>query len=150
MDTTIQQRPDVDIEEDIRKFIRSYDPVKQARGHFEFSCQNGNVKVWGNVRSMQAKRVLIDNIYPDISGVVSLDASQLYDDESLRLEIGQLIPDGVLIRMNYGSVVVTFPRGFGNAEEVLAKIRQVPGVRPQNVIADTLKFEKSVVPQKNS
>lgn len=142
MDTNHQVRPDIDIEEEIRGFIRSYDPLKQARGHFQFSCVNGNVKVWGHVRTVQAKRVLIDNIYPDIEGVVSLDASGLYDDESLRLEVGRLLPPGVLVRFNYGSVVLTFPESIQNADEVLDKVKRIPGIRAESVAAEKMIIEK--------
>ena len=136
MDTTLVKRPDVDIEEDIRKFVRSYSPIKQAQGHFEYSVKDGHVTISGHVRSVQAHRVMIDNI-PDIEGVVSMDASQFYNDEDLRIKLGTAVSSGVLVRVNYGSVVVTghLPPGK-TADEIIEAVKKAPGVRADRVVAE--------------
>lgn len=136
---TVVQRPDSDIEEDIRIFARSYDPLKQARGHFDFSSKNGHVTLRGNVRTMQARRVLVDNV-PDIPGVVSMDARGLYDDETLRIELGKVLPPGVLVRINYGSVVisVTPDQEKKQAAALLKKAQKVGGVRTDKVKVQVL------------
>lgn len=131
------KRPDIDIAEDIRDFLRSYDPLKQARGHFSFLVEDGHVILTGNVRSMQARRVLVDNV-PDIPGVVSMDEGGLFDDETIRLELGKAVPRGVLVRVNYGSVVVSFPQPLPNEAEIVEKVKAIPGVRAERVATETL------------
>lgn len=128
--TLINIRPIVDIEEDIRKFIRSYDPLKQARQYFSYEVDaNGKVTLVGNVRSVQARRVLVDNI-PDIAGVTELDDSSFFDDEDMRLELGRLTPSGVIVRVNFGYVVLTghLPPHTEEAE-LAAEVAAYPGVR---------------------
>jgi osmotically-inducible protein OsmY len=126
--TLTDTRPDVDIAEDIRDFIRGYDPLKQARDYFEFSVHEGVVVIKGNVRTIQAQRVLEDGL-PDIAGVGRLDSSDLHNDEDLRLHLGKL-PHGVMARVNFGYVVLTgsLPAGT-EAEGLIAKVEKLPGVR---------------------
>lgn len=131
MATAVHVRPASDIEEDIREFIRTYDPLKQSRAHFSFEARDGHVILKGHVKSAQARRVLVDNV-PDIKGVVSMDASQLYDDETLRLEIGKVVPPGVLARVNYGSVVLQ-PLIEVDKEQVIEAVKRVPGVLPDKI-----------------
>jgi len=122
-------RPDMDIEEEIELLIRSFAPLKTSRGHFTFKSAGGHVTVEGNVRSPQARRVLIDNI-PHIRGVVSCDSSKLLDDETVRLAVGVLLPPGVLASVHYGTVALTgdLPEG-ASAETIIQAVSAVPGVR---------------------
>ncbi len=120
-------RPDVDITEDIRHFVRTYDPLKQAQHHLMYTVQDGHVTLRGHVRSMQARRVFVDNI-PHIDGVTSLDASAFYDDETLRLQIGQHVPAGVIVRVNYGQVVLTGPAPQTDIDALVQQVKQIPGV----------------------
>lgn len=129
-------RPIHDIEEDIRRFIRTYDPLKQARPYFEvLVAEDGFVTLRGHVRSVQARRVLVDNV-PEILGVTGLDESQLYDDETLRLNLGRLLPRGIRARVNFGHVALhgALPGGV-DAAEVIAQVSQEPGIH-----ADTIEF----------
>ena len=135
-ETTLQPdvRPVHDIEEDIRRFIRSYDPLKQARPYFVFDVgDDGFVTLSGHVRSVQARRVLVDNI-PDLEGITGCDAEALYDDETLRLTIGAMLPRGVMLRVNFGHVVLYghVPADL-DTEALVAQVRDVPGI-----IADTI------------
>lgn len=134
----VVMRPDIDIEEDIREFIRTYDPLKQARGHFDYTVQDGHVTVTGHVRSVQARRVLLDNV-PDIGGVVSMDDSQFFDDETIRLHVGKALPRGTFVRVNYGSVVITgmIPDGT-DAATIIEKVKEIEGVRPDRIATDFL------------
>ncbi|MFP4323462.1 MAG: BON domain-containing protein [Anaerolineales bacterium] len=133
MNPKIITRPDVDIEEDIRHLIRSYDPLKQAQHHVHYTVSDGHVILQGHVRSVQAHRVLIDNV-PDIEGVVRVNADGLFDDETVRLEIGQVVPAGVIVRVNYGHVVLTGPQSPDIDPGVLVpKVQAVPGVIPEHV-----------------
>jgi len=136
MATSTQTRPASDIEEDIRELIRSYDPLKQARPFLEFYAQDGKVTLTGHVRSMQARRVFVDNV-PDIPGVTGTDASHLYDDETLRLELGKVLPRGVRVVVNYGMVTIAgkLPPGT-TAEQIIEAVKGVPGVRADRVTTE--------------
>ncbi|NJL95823.1 MAG: BON domain-containing protein [Anaerolineae bacterium] len=136
MDATKVQRPDVDIAADIRRLERSFDPLKQARGHVSTLVQDGHVVLSGHVRSTLARRVLVDNV-PDIPGVLSMDASALFDDETLRLKLGHVLPRGVFVRVNYGTVVLTghLPDSVVLGD-LIAKVGAVPGVRPDGVVTE--------------
>lgn len=124
-----QHRPDVDIEEEIELLIRSFAPLKASRGYFKFKSTNGHVVVEGNIRSPQARRVLIDNI-PHIRGVVNCDSTRLYDDEMVRIAVGQLLPPGVVASVHYGAVALTgqLPDG-ASADTIVKAVAEVPGVR---------------------
>lgn len=127
MDVVTKTRPASDIAEDIRKFLRSFDPVKQGVHQITFNVnEDGMVNLGGHVRGMVARRVLIDNI-PDILGVNALDANELYDDETLRLTVGRVIPNGTLARVNYGRVML-YGLAPQDPEGTLKRVADVPGV----------------------
>jgi osmotically-inducible protein OsmY len=128
METT-EQRPDVDIEEEIELLCRSFAPLKASRGYFKSTSVNGHVKVQGNVRTPQARRVLLDNL-PHIRGVIDCDGDELYDDEMIRFAVGQLLPPGVLANVHYGAVALTgnLPEGV-SAEAIVNAAKAVSGVR---------------------
>lgn len=122
-------RPDVDIEEDVAQLIRSYSPLKASHSYFKYQAHDGVVSLIGNVRSPQARRVLIDNV-PNIAGVKQVDASALYDDETIRLAVGSLLPDGVMASVHFGAVALTgrLPAG-ASADEVTQKVGAIAGVK---------------------
>lgn len=124
-----ERRPDVDIEEEVDLLIRSFAPLKASRGYFTVKSVKGKVKISGNVRSPQARRVLLDNV-PHIRGVGSCDGAELYDDEMIRFAVGQLLPPGVVSSVHYGAVALTgdLPDG-ASADEILNAVRSVKGVR---------------------
>lgn len=122
-------RPDVDIEEDVAQLIRSYSPLKASRGYFSYKANAGHVTLEGNVRSPQARRVLVDNV-PHISGVTGLNADHLIDDEAIRIAVGALLPAGVYANVHFGAVALTgrLPAGE-NADSIIGKVNTVAGVR---------------------
>ena len=122
-------RPDVDIEEEIDLLVNSFSPLKASRGYFTYASVNGHVKVQGNVRSPQARRVLLDNI-PHIQGIVDCDSTELYDDEMIRFSVGELLPPGVLASVHYGAVALTgtLPAG-ASADTIVKAIEDLAGVR---------------------
>jgi osmotically-inducible protein OsmY len=123
------RRPDEDIEEEIELLIRSFAPLKASRGYFKFKSTNGHVVLEGNVRNPQARRVLIDNV-PHIRGTVDVDSSKLYDDEMVRVAVGQLLPPGVVASVHYGAVALTgqLPDG-ADADTIQKAISALTGVR---------------------
>jgi len=136
MATAIETRPASDIEEDFRELIRSYDPLKQARPFLDFEVKDGKVTLIGHVRSMQARRVFVDNV-PDIPGVKKIDDKKLYDDETLRLDLGKVMPRGVRVRVNYGMVTISgdLPKG-SSADDIVEAVKGVPGVRADKVTSE--------------
>ena len=136
MATATNIRPASDIEEDIRELIRSYDPLKQARPFIDFHAKDGKVTLIGHVRSVQARRVFVDNV-PDIPGVKKVDGKKLYDDESLRLELGTVLPRGVWVRVNFGAVAISgsLPSGT-SAKEIIKAVKGVPGVRADKIVSE--------------
>jgi ribose 5-phosphate isomerase len=122
-------RPAADIHEDIAGLIRSYPPLVQSRHQFMVEIADGVVTVRGYIKSIIAERVLQDNL-PRIPGVVAVDLDALYNDESMRMALGKVVPAGALITVDYGVVIVSghLPQGL-TEEKLTAQIEQVPGVR---------------------
>ncbi len=123
------RRPDEDIAEDIAALIRRFPPLMQSRHWFAFSVKDGVVTVRGHIKSAVGMRVLLDNL-PDIPGVESVDASELYNDDDLRRAVGRVIPPGVRATVDFGHVLLTGtlpPRH--KVDALLRKVEKVPGVR---------------------
>ena len=117
----------MDIEDDINAVLRNFSPLKAARRFFKVQATDGNVKVSGNSGSPQAKHVLLDYI-KKTSGVINVDMSTLYDDENIRLNIGGVVPEGILVNVQFGSVVLDSKLPDGN-QETLRRVRSVAGIR---------------------
>ena len=133
---SMERRPDVDIEEEIELLTRSFAPLKASRGYFNAKSVKGHVKVAGNVRNPQARRVLLDNI-PHIRGVLSCDGTELYDDEMIRFNVGDLLPPGVSATVHYGAVALTGHLPDGASEDVIKNaVAAVKGVRRVAVALD--------------
>jgi osmotically-inducible protein OsmY len=126
---THEPRPDIDIEEDIRQIIGGFAPLKASRGYFEYRSHQGIVVLTGNIRSPQARRVLLDNI-PRVPGVKGCEAGDLFDDEAVKFKVAQLLPPGLFANVHYGTVGITgkLPEG-ASAETIREAISAVPGVR---------------------
>jgi osmotically-inducible protein OsmY len=123
-------RPDVDIIEAIEDRIAHYPPATRDRHHIQVSSQGGLVTLKGNVKSPNTRSVLLETL-PQVEGVKSVNADELYDDESIRLDVGRLIESGVMFaNIEYGVVVLSgrLPSGK-SAEEIVRQVAQVPGVR---------------------
>ena len=119
---------DEDIAEDIRALIRSYDPLKASRLTIRIEVLNGLVRLSGYVNSKRSYRVLMDNV-PTIPGVVAVDDSDLYDDESLLYAIAYLLPIGVRARVEEGEVTLLGTPSTGtNLTELVLDIAEIPGV----------------------
>ncbi len=121
-------RPDVDIEEDVRGVIAHYPPLQADRHQLRIIVRGDEVVVEGHVRSLVTRRYLIDHVR-EIVGVRAVDTDRLYCEETIRLEAGQHIPDGVIANAAYGTVILTgkLPDSAG-AEAVVSDVAQIPGV----------------------
>ena len=122
-----QMRPDMDIEEDINASLREFSPLKAARGFFRIQSTRGKVTVSGNVGSPQARRMLLHYVLKT-AGVSNVDMSDLYDDADLRLNIGGMIPDGILVSVHFGSVVLN-SKLPDDHQETLRRVRSSAGIR---------------------
>lgn len=121
-------RSDEDIAADIQRLFVHYPPLSHDRHRIKVSVSNGSVLLSGNVKAPISRRYALMNI-PKIEGVVSVNADQLYDDESIRLEAGRRVPIGVQVIVEYGAVILAgnLPEGI-QAETLADAVSQVPGV----------------------
>lgn len=122
-------RADGDILNDVERLIYQYPPLNNDRHQFKATVKNGVVSVSGYVQTWNTRRYLELNL-PKINGVTGIDLSRLFDDDSIRIELGQVVPVGVIANVNYGTVVLTgdVPEGM-TAEQVAAQIGTIQGVR---------------------
>ena len=76
-----------------------------------------------------------------IAGVNGINADQLFCEETIRIDAGRPIPQGVIANAIYGTVVLTgtLPTGT-SAEDVVKDVALIPGV--QRVVT---KFQSSAV-----
>jgi hypothetical protein len=121
-------RPDIDIKDDVNSLLFQYPPLANDRHHLHVDVSNGLVTVRGYVRTPITRRYLMDAIVK-LPGVTGVNLRNLYDDESIRLDIAKLIPFGVLANVDYGNVVLTGK----NTDEVsvdtlVTRIGNIPGV----------------------
>mgnify|MGYP005839960851 FL=1 len=110
--------------------IARYPPLAHDRHSIRIRVNEGQVILSGYVRTLATRRYFLTSL-AGIAGVVGVQAEALFDDETLRLEAGQVIPPGVVVaRCQYGSLVLSgqLPPGM-SAADVAARVRQVPGVR---------------------
>lgn len=127
--TVVTPRPDLDIHEEIEDIIVHYPPMVNDRHHVKITVDDGVVNVVGHMRTTITRRYLIETL-PTIKGVAKVDDSQLYDDEAIRLEVGQLIPQGVFANIEYGVVILSGRLPHGSSEaELVQKVKAIAGVR---------------------
>ncbi|NJO83567.1 MAG: BON domain-containing protein [Blastochloris sp.] len=98
------------------------------------SVESGVVTFRGHIKSAITRRWLQDNI-ASVNGVVGVNTDVLYDEQSIRLETGQVIPAGVQTNVRYGLVILS---GFLNtdttSETVAQAVTRIPGV--ERVVLD--------------
>ncbi len=125
----VAPRPDVDIAADIQHLVRRYPPMTNDRRHMRYSVENGVVTLEGYVKTPITRRYIHETVR-QITGVQSVETDGLYNDEAIRLAVGQVIPIGVQVNVEYGHVILTghLPQGAHEAA-LLRKVEAVPGVR---------------------
>jgi osmotically-inducible protein OsmY len=124
------ERTDLDIVSDIDHFIAQYPPLMKDRRGINVQVRDGQVTVTGHVQTPNTRRYFLD-LLPDIVGVRSVDADEFYADESLRLEIGKVVPVGVQVgKIHYGAVILVgkVPPG-SSADSIITHVQRIPGVR---------------------
>ncbi len=126
---SVVPRADVDIAADIDNLLSMYPPMVNDRDYLHYTVDDGAVTLAGHVRTGITKRYITETVQ-GLPGVKSLDYSQLYDDGTLRLDVGQVIPVGVLVTVEYGVVILTgrLPDGT-NERALVSQVEALPGVR---------------------
>jgi len=137
---TQMTRPDMDIEEDIRNIIAHYPPLQADRHQLRIESLNGDVRLTGHIKSLINHRYLVDRVR-EIPGVRSVNADQLYCEETIRIDSGRAIPQGVIANAVYGTVILTgtLPEGT-SVETVVKDVALIPGV-----LRVVTKFQSSAV-----
>jgi osmotically-inducible protein OsmY len=125
---TIKQRADSAIAEDIRRIIQDYPPAVNDRHRIHYSVQDGVITLSGYVRSYPTFIYLLNRIEA-IRGIQGIVADEFYNDEYLRREVGQVVPSGVQVRVEYGTVALTgtLPED-ADVESVVRQVGLVDGV----------------------
>lgn len=128
-EATIKARPDIDINEDIHRLMQHYGPLINDRHQIAVEVAAGAVTVTGYVKVQTTANYLLHNIN-DIQGVTSLDASGLYSDDAIRLNVGHVVPPGISVNVEYGAVILSgrLPEG-ANVEALVGEVVKIPGVR---------------------
>lgn len=124
----IETRPDIDIVEDVKQIIAHYPPLVTDRRHIDIVSHHGAVVISGHVQSPINRRYLADRAQL-IAGVVSVDVDSLCDEESIRFEVGNVLPEGVVSAVRYGTVILSgaFPADTTEAA-LLESVSAVKGV----------------------
>lgn len=126
---TISVRPDIDIEEEIHHVMQHYGPLINDRHQITISVVDGVVTVQGYTRVQTTTNYLLNHI-KSVAGVVALDASRLYNDDTIRLDVGHVIPPGVSVLVEYGAVILSgMLPAETDLEAMVGDVVQVPGVR---------------------
>lgn len=125
---TLKTRPDEDIEGDIEDIVAHYPPLANDRHYIKFSANKSVVTLSGHVKTSMNRDYLIANVNR-VSGVSQVSAEGLYEDESIRLEVGRFIPFGVFARVEYGRVVLSgsVPQG-ASIDQLVGNILKISGV----------------------
>lgn len=121
-------RPDVDISNDVHEILVHYPPLNLDRQHVHIHVQGGVVTLSGHVKAPMSSRYLIERaaLVPD---VVRVDAHGLHNEEEIRLAAGSVVPEGVIVNVRYGTVILNgdLPAD-AKLDDMVQKVTQIPGV----------------------
>jgi osmotically-inducible protein OsmY len=121
-------RPDLDIMDDIHALVNQYPPMRHERHFVEFKVDGSTVVVTGNLRSGITARLLRQAL-TTIPGVHEVETSALFDDDTIRLSVGQLVPPGVFVNVSNGAIALTgvLPADLTDAQ-LVERVTSIPGV----------------------
>jgi osmotically-inducible protein OsmY len=124
----VTARPDIDIHNDILDLIVHYPPLNADRHHIHVEVKGGATVIHGHTRSSITRRYLLDSL-GKVEGVQSVNADHFYDEETIRLDAGQVIPRGVLVNTRYGTLVLSGKLPDGTTiEQAVEAVSKIPGV----------------------
>lgn len=131
---TTPARTDIDILDAVQRWINTYPPLVNDRRHVHISVQDGVAHLSGHVKTPITKRYVRENLR-QVEGITAVDDSALHDDETIRLALGALLPEGVIANIQWGTVILSgVPLGDDALAALVAKIDTVSGV--QRVVAN--------------
>ncbi|RMF82051.1 MAG: BON domain-containing protein, partial [Chloroflexi bacterium] len=122
-------REDADLVEDVQHLIATYPPATMDRDYLFVEAKDGVVTLRGHTHSRITRRYLEDQV-PRLPFVRDVNVDELYDDDTLRLQIGRATPAGVQVaQIYYGRVVLAgkVPEGYDEAH-IVEKVAAIPGV----------------------
>ena len=124
-----QSRPDIDILANIRHIEHGYPPLVNDRHQVNFEVTEGVVTVSGYTKTTPTHNYTLNRI-ADIDGVKEVVAHNFFNDETIRLDVGRTIPFGVVLSVEYGTVILAgkLPDGT-TVEDVVREVGLVNGVR---------------------
>jgi len=119
---------DLDVEAAIHHATTNYAPLMHDRHRVKFSVDEGVVTLSGYVKAAPTYRYLLNHI-DDVKGVKEVVVQDFYSDEEIRRDVGQAVPPGVLVTLEYGSVILSgnLPAD-AQAEDIVKRVALVPGV----------------------
>jgi hypothetical protein len=121
-------RLDMDILADIQRWIYTYPPLSHDRRHIHVSVEEGVAHISGNIKTPITRDYLRKHIR-EVPGVRQIEDSNLYDDDSIRLGLGNILPPGALANPEWGMVVLSGKLPTGEALDTLVgQIGQIAGV----------------------
>lgn len=121
-------RLDMDILADIQLWIYTYPPLSHDRRHIHVSVEDGVAHVSGNIKTPITRDYLHKHIR-EVPGVRQIEDANLYDDDSIRLGLGNIVPPGALANPEWGMVVLSGKLPSGETLEALVgQIGQIAGV----------------------
>ncbi len=124
-----KQRPDADIRADIHHMEISYPPLVNDRHQVNFEVEKGAVTVTGYVKGPPTYAYVIKQLNA-IPGIKSLDHAQFYCDSDLRLDVGKAVPAGVIVMLEYGTVVLSgHAPTETSVESIVRQVGLIDGVR---------------------
>ncbi len=120
---------DIDILERIQLWLMSYPPAVNDRPHLHIAVEDGIARISGSVKTPITRSFLVQHL-GSIEGVRAVDASELYDDETIRLTVGTLLPYGIIANVEWGLVVLSGKLPAEDSlQDLVAQIAAVPGVK---------------------
>ena len=125
---TTRTRQDMDILDAVHTLITKYPPLTADRHRLHVGVDAGVVHIEGHVKTPITRQYLVERV-AGLPGVRGVSIEGLYDDETIRLELGARLPDGVLVNPSYGVVVLSgvLPDGW-NEMDAARHAATVPGV----------------------
>jgi hypothetical protein len=121
-------RLDIDILADIQRWLFTYPPLSHDRRHIHISVSGGIATVSGNIKTPITRDYLRKHI-GEVQGVHEIVDGELYDDDTIRLALGNLLEPGALANPEWGMVVLSGKLPDGEALQALVnRVGQIAGV----------------------
>ncbi|MCA9909086.1 MAG: BON domain-containing protein [Anaerolineae bacterium] len=122
-------RPDIDILDAVQLWMTGYPPLVNDRNHIQVRVEAGVVILSGNIKTPITRNYLLSHI-KQIAGVQGVDDSALYDDETIRLNVGQVLTNGTIGQVEWGTVILAGKLPEGDVlDALIERIGKIAGVK---------------------